>query len=210
MIYQKVVKESPILFKTEMVEAILAGKKFCTRRKVKGIPLDWLATFTPEYVGNVNNNLSPYGYKGDILWVKETYQETTFLHPSDDNYGYVYKASENGRDWAANDESWKWKPSMFMPKKAARLWLEIESIHIERLLDITIDDAIKEGVKSTEINSDLFKKHIGYKNYTATDFDDPLWFRNPIFSFMSLWDSINPKNHSFKNNWVWVINFKIA
>ncbi len=210
MIYQKTVKESPILFRTNMVEAILSENKFCTRRLLKGIPLDWLGAFTPEFVAAESNNLSPYGYKGDRLWVRETYQETTFLHPSDDNYGYIYKASENGREWAANDESWKWKPSLFMPKKAARLWLEIESIRIERLLDITTDDAIKEGIKPKEINSDLFNKFTGYYNYAASEPDDPLWFKNPIYSFMSLWDSINVKNHSFKNNWVWVINFKIA
>lgn len=207
MIYQVPIKESPIPFKSNMVEAIISGRKTCTRRLVKGMALEWLSMFTPEYVARKDNGFCRYGYAGDLLWVKETYQETTFLHPSDENYGYVYKASENGREWAANDESWKWKPSMFMPKKAARIWLEVESVHIERLMDISQEDAIKEGIESKEINSDLFRTYTGYKNYDIQDYDDPLWFRNPIFSFETLWNSINK---SFKkDNWVWVINFKI-
>jgi hypothetical protein len=166
----------PILFSTSMVEAILAGKKTQTRRvfKINKTPI----THPQENVfwdiemrKAVYNSLGgqswwncPYGNMGDVLWLRETWQETTWLHPSNDEYGYIYKASENGREWAANYENWTWKPSLFMPKSACRLFLEITDIKVERLKDISADDIKREGVsygqpqKTTTVNK-LTNRH---------------------------------------------------
>ena len=198
---EKKVRERPILFSTEMVEAILEGRKTQTRRIVKGVALDWLAPnmFMPEYVASKGNNLCPYGYENDILWVRETWRLTDFLHPSDENYGYIYKASENGKEWESNCEEWYWKPSIFMPKEACRLRLKIKSIRIERLQEISEKDAIAEGIEL-----------IGnrYKQYLRTRLDETV--ENPIYSYMTLWESINGIGSWEKNPYVWVIEFERA
>lgn len=66
-------KESPIIFSTEMVRAIIEGRKTQTRRIVKGTALEWLNDFTPDFVSMKDNYLSPYGYEGDVLWVRERF-----------------------------------------------------------------------------------------------------------------------------------------
>src|SRR5690606_25026856 len=86
---------------------------------------------------------------GDVLWVRETWQKTTFLHPLYDEYGHIYKASENGRKWAESDEGWIWKPSIFMPKEACRLFLKVTNVRAERLQDITDADIVDEGISAT-------------------------------------------------------------
>jgi hypothetical protein len=94
-------KFRPILFSTPMVEAVLDQSKTQTRR----------LKFEAEI--------------GDILWVRETFQVTDWIHPSNDEWGYIYKASENGREWASSEENWKWKPCIFLPKPACRIFLEV-------------------------------------------------------------------------------------
>jgi len=202
-------KSRPMLFKTEMVQAILAGTKTQTRRLLKMPPKKLEHnSITNAYIGESGREYKcPYGQVGDIIWVRETFQETTFLHVSDENYGYIYKASENGREWEANDESWKWKPSLFMPKKAARIFLEITDIRAERLNDISEGDAIAEGIgRWTEER--MTSKPIRYQIYQSKKGDDSLYFSNPINSYESLWESINGKGSWENNPYVWVITFK--
>src|SRR5690554_6919216 len=112
-----ITKMKPILFSTPMVQAILRGQKLQTRRVMKQ-PKKW--TDVPP--------ISP----GDILWVRETWQHTKVLnlHPVDANYGYVYRA--DAQPWE-DIEGWKWKPSIFMPKEACRLWLKVTNVRVERL-----------------------------------------------------------------------------
>jgi len=144
-------KEHPILFSTPMVQAILDGRKTMTRRVVKPQPIvvcgrDGKA-FQSEYCldgfqkRETENGRNicvpcPYGKIGDVLWVRETWQETTWMHKDDEFYGYIYKASENGKAWAENTEDWKWKPSIFMPKAACRIKLRITGIRVEQLNEI--------------------------------------------------------------------------
>ena len=121
---------------------------------------------------------------GDILWVRETWQRTDFLHVSDENYGYVYKASENGREWEANDESWKWRPSIFMPKEACRIWLEVTDVRAERLQDISRGDAMQEGCPFANMAKET----------------------SPCVWFSEIWEKINGNWN--ENPWVWCISFK--
>lgn len=214
-------KERPILFSTPMIQAILRGEKTQTRRMVKpqpdGVTADckpWTKKFvdvwdtisndiihTDKYQGKqiVNPIKCPYGKVGDVLWVRETWQHTKCLNinPEDENYGYVFRA--DGQPW--NDyEGWTWKPSIFMPKAACRIKLEITNIKVERLNDISSHDAIAEGIKY------VIDKITGYCGYDYIRGGYNL-MTTPWHGYKSLWESINGKG-SFGNQWVWVIEFK--
>lgn len=139
----------PILFNTEMVRAILDDLKGATRRAVKGfIPDDaiWGYTaFTPKgYISCRGTFADGYGEKffklpcepGDILYVRETWKKA----PN----GYYYY-----EDWQRNDiaDVTKWKPSIHMPKEAARIWLKVTDVRVERLQEIDEDGVWDEGFK---------------------------------------------------------------
>ncbi len=205
----------PILFNTEMVQAILDGRKTQTRRIIKSRHESGRFAICKNIDGQVEQICSlgwdeenvekdiicPYGHPGDALWVRETWQITDFLHPEDENYGYIYKASENGRAWENNDDEWKWKPSIHMPKEACRLFLKIKDIRLERLQDISEEDAIAEGVEKIADYGNT-----GYKLYTEPDaaYSDI----DAVYSFESLWQSLNGPDSWEANPWVWVISFK--
>lgn len=210
------IKERPILFSTPMVQAILSNRKLQTRRVVKPQP-EALSSKLPVPVEQFVKDLEikqkkgllnistrgatngmaipdcPYGEIGDLLWVREK-----FLY--DDGEGiYWYAASMDNSD--VNWLKGSWKPSIFLPKIAARIWLEITDIKIERLKDISEKDARNEGVETVAD---------GYKNYiTKPKIISTLHcFDTAYYSFLSLWESINGYESSELNPWVWVITFK--
>jgi len=147
----------PILFNTDMVKAILDGKKTVTRRLVKPQlpdntieireidPLGYLFFQTSDsYLGGYRNRKAPYK-SGDILYVRETwcYGAETIECLLDKNIkddSYYYRADGN------ISELTKWHPSIHMPKEAARIFLKVTNVRVERLQDITEEQAIKEGV----------------------------------------------------------------
>jgi hypothetical protein len=124
--------EKPILFSTEMVKAILEGRKSQTRRIVK--PQPWSHT---------KRVLCPYGKLGDILWVRETWAHTGAYHifKAGNNWGEYY-VDEN---YNPTDKKIQWKPSIHMPRAACRIRLEITDIRVERLQDISWEDVVAEG-----------------------------------------------------------------
>lgn len=200
----------PILFSTPMVQAILEGRKSMTRREVKPELIQsencfhWNKWINQQYS---NPECSPYGKVGDILWVRETSlwvmrdHAHDLLEGSKDNNQIVYKASVN-EDWfnyAKEKYNYKWKPSLFMPKDACRIFLKITNVRVERLADISPNDSIKEGIEVEGSNP-------WYKDYIRNIDFYP--FANPWFSFRSLWISINGKDSWNANPWVWVIEFK--
>lgn len=178
----------PILFNTEMVRAILDGIKDATRRIVKGfIPDDavWGYTaFTPKgYISCRGTFADGYGEKffklpcepGDILYVRETWKKA----PN----GYYYYEDRKRNDIA---DVTKWKPSIHMPKEAARIWLKVTDVRVERLQDMTDDDAEAEGCF----------------DYTST-----------ALGFFDVWDSTIKKSNLNRYGWdanplVWVIEFE--
>lgn len=185
----------PILFNTEMVRAILDGRKDATRRIVKGfIPDDavWGYTaFTPKgYISCRGTFADGYGEKffklpcepGDILYVRETWKKA----PN----GYYYY-----EDWQRNDiaDVTKWKPSIHMPKEAARIWLKVTDVRVERLQEITIDGIRNEGLSSMAV-------HAGDMEIAMEE-------------WKNLWNS-TIKKHDINhygwdaNPWVWVIEFE--
>lgn len=196
-------KEIPILFSTDMVLAKIEGRKTMTRRIVKGAALRWLdgAPFPPEFVADPDNGLCPYGKPGDWLYTRETWQHTDCinLNREDENAGYIYKASENGRDWESNTDGWRWKPGIHLPKIGSRLWDEVVAVRIERLHDITQEDAEKEGLQFDWSEGKQFK------NYTNNKFE----LGDSRQSFATLWEKINGKESWDANPWVWVVEFKV-
>jgi hypothetical protein len=182
-IESKQTKERPILFSGEMVRAILDGRKTQTRRVVKPKPDD---------SGLWNNDKCPYGKPGDRLWVRETF----FV----DGPRIQYRADHHG----APKET-IWKPSIFMPRHASRILLEIADVRCERLRDISEADAIAEGVASFRPVPGDGDPETLYANYMNKG---RLSYRKAYFSFMTLWQSINGPESWNANPWVWVITFK--
>jgi len=194
-------KEHPILFSTPMVQAILAGNKTQTRRIVKN---QCEHTILDNYGlcrhcdHGTGYYLCRYGKVGDILWVRETWNTLTAYEEKPDYSvmsprDFVYKADDNRID--------KWKPSIFMPKEACRIRLEITDIRVERLCDIRTLDALAEGI---ELVSMLGMRYINYTDRESVG------LREPILSYLSLWESIHGRDSIGKNPWVWVIEFKLT
>lgn len=200
-------KERPIIFGGEMVRAILENRKSQTRRVCKKQPIDnpvqhhlkggdfalWRFDFKNE-VGDTyyDTTRCPYGKVGDRLWVRETWMlynhMGTFVGnipkqpPKDLSVGY----KADGLD---KDNLFTWRSSRFMPKWAARIWLEITNIRVERVQDINEQDAKAEGV--VRLNT--------YRTETPM-----------IDMFRHLWNVLNAKRGFGweKNPWVWEIEFK--
>jgi hypothetical protein len=196
----------PIIFSTDMVRAILDGRKTQTRRVIKPQPTDcglvWRTACGGDFAAWEDDGVTldegcqrkcPYGQPGDLLWVRETWAKNEVYPIRDREAGdYIYKAdlAKDGRTkYAAT-----WKPSIHMPKWAARLFLEITDIRVERVQDISEEDAEKEGAEEMFVNP----LNLGDKR------------KSFIFGFTCLWDSINAKRgYSWDNNpWVWVIGFR--
>ena len=185
-------KDRPILFSTDMVKAILEGRKTQTRRIVK---------FPGDFDGKAVYDNHPFGLKysaqdetvqrlfpkwnaGDILWVRETW-----IDLEDHSVGfheYLYKA-DCLPDYARQI---KWRPSIFMPREACRILLEVTDVRVERLSDISERNAEAEGVEILRRNQ------------------PPMAGSAAIGIYMELWESINGKGSWEKNPWVWVITFK--
>jgi len=218
------VKERPILFSTPMVRAILDGSKTQTRRIIKPQPKRGpkVLTSSDETVWSEEQGSwhgCRLGKVGDLLWVRETFKV-------DD--GVVFYRATDHEDHAP------WKPSIFMFRKYSRINLKITNIRIERLKDISEDDAIAEGVLPNCLNA-IFEngkwvvpENNGCAHQTRGGCDTCCtedghfieWLNYPLDadrespaysakeSFMSLWVSINGKGSWDENPYVWVIDFE--
>ena len=204
----------PILFSTAMVQAILEGRKTQTRREVRPQPSADTFAFSfgkvldgserrvlcmhkqnlvKDKLPIVDSMQLPYGEPGDVLWVRESFCEGL-------KDQYYYKAQIEAEGW-----DFKWKPSIHMPKSACRIFLEVVSVRVERLRDISQADAIAEGiVTKTEVTglvmgqkNDYPKSFVGHKSWVL-----------PKESFKGLWKSINGQESWDSNPWVWVVEFK--
>jgi hypothetical protein len=203
-------KERPILFSGPMVRAILDGSKTQTRRVAKEFDempnLDGILQRFPRQNG------CPHGTPGDRLWVRETW--AAFTQPTHE-YGesdlvkgpiaeavethgplaYVYKADGN----SLPD---RWRPSIFMPRIASRILLEITDVRVQRLQEISDEDARAEGIEYSDEYAVRQHAHVGL--------DEGDWIPNapPIPSFRSLWDTIHGSGAWHANPWVWAITFQ--
>lgn len=189
----------PILFNTEMVRAILDGRKTCTRRLIKP---QWKECPTCKYVHNeyiydkmaenvycarcgyslVTERRSPY-QQGDILYVRETWCKGSY---GNEKEKYYYKADDNNFFCT-------WHPSIHIPKEAARIWLKVTDVRVERLQDITADSIRNEGLSSLAV-------HCGDMEIALKEWEN-------------LWNSTIRKSDIERygweaNPWVWVIEFE--
>ncbi len=212
-------KECPILFSGPMVQAILDGRKTMTRRIVKPQPTGWtpeqeMDGITWAWCVNGDQDYSerircPYGQPGDRLWVRETWlpdppddhtwddHTCTYVEWSgcgaktqdiplalQDRKYCLYRATWDGHDLT-------WRPSIFMPRWASRITLEITGVRVERLQEITPQDIVKEG---------LF--------YEPGAWADASEYRHMRSAFEHLWNKINGAESWTANPWVWVVSFK--
>ena len=212
------IKERPILFKGEMVRAILDGRKTQTRRLLKVQPLDVLPMNIPDsWVTLEQREPEPHGRHikcrlgkvGDRLWVRETWQ----VDPAGE-WGYCYKAT--GHNTVCGWDSHLWRPSIFMPRKASRITLEIVNVRCERLQDISSDDAWAEGIEFEIIDQSVSCRNYAVKDgwFNSWGLDDtPEFIYEPIEtiairSYRSLWENINGAGSWDANPFVWAIEFK--
>ena len=198
-------KERPILFNGDMVRAIIAGRKTQTRRPVK---IDMANAFDPprgeedvaagypwfeDGEGNLHKAVDccPFGQVGDRLWVREAWAPLDVSRT-----GAYYRAD------IKNPKTGGWRPSIHMPRWACRIVLEITNIRVERVQDISEDDAIADGGLEAMV-------------------DDAIWIipgtedgvtRTPEYAFESIWNAFYSA-HGLgwdANPWVWVIEFKMV
>lgn len=190
-------KEIPILFSTPMVQAILAGRKTQTRRVVKDKLLQSNKDEFEEEFLLATMAKCPYGQVGDVLWVRETFGQGV-------SGKYYYKTKNDMvTDELAEQLVIRWKSPRFMTKNAARIWLRITNVRVERLQDISEEDAVAEGVDNwTWKNMATPQNWMDYTDPTSP----PLC--SAYDSFCSLWDSINGEQSWNDNPWVWVIKFE--
>ncbi len=204
-------KERPILFSGPMVKAILEGRKTQTRRIVKREFMHdpngtrnarWYIR-RADAIWNSFETLQelvmkhcPYGQPGDRLWVRETHRINPWIY-NDPRMGpgtpgcVVYRADPHDPEY---DEMKVWKPSIFMPRWASRITLEITDVRVERLQEISDSDAINEGITGV--------------------LDDGIWSYNghvlPRDGFTDLWNKINGADSWNANPWVWVVSFEVV
>jgi len=217
-------KERPILFSGPMVRAIIAGAKTQTRRAVRaGYAQEcdaWAYDATRgEWEGGIAADFGrfglgvwarcPYGVPGDRLWVRETWR---LAHPDfhDEREGErLGKPMRDGRwchyratyDVDEGDGS-PWKPSIYMPRWASRITLEVTGVRVERLRDISNEDAKAEGMERGEFRG----QPMHWRNYLTKSPVD--WCVDPRKSFRTLWASINGAKSWDANPWVWVVEFR--
>lgn len=206
-------KERPILFSAPMVRAILAGDKTQTRRVVKPQP-HYDRQFSND--GMVLHNKKgdqttsihtpliachcPYGMPGDRLWVRETWMDLseTGIEPiTGSRSRYAYRADTPAGsygDETRKEYGLKWRPSIFMPRSACRILLEVVSVRVERLNDISEVDSLAEGSREWASEQDTPVRDI------------PAGETHLVYR--QLWESINGAGSWDADPWVWVVEFK--
>ena len=199
------VNERPILFSDQMVRAILENRKCVTRRVVKPQPPEWVREFGFSYFTQPGciSACGNYGARGPAekwikmpyppgvkLWVRETWTFEKY-HNIDGGDGWREGTLKYRSDGEHLCDVGTWRPSIFMPRWASRISLEVTGVRVERLREITPEDARSEGI--------IPHAPDGWVSGDQRD----------VLAFSSLWDSINGKKHPWESNpWVWVISFR--
>ena len=183
----------PILFNTDMVQAILEGRKTVTRRVVKPQPP------ATAYIAKVRNDygwsfwkddpqkhyMKPPYQPGDILWVRETWSPVN-VRPR----RYIYKADVDRRIGEGVGLPLCWRPSIHMPLEAARIFLRVTGVRVDRLQELTLKDAAMEGM---DLRGPMFTKFVEFWNSTVQKHP------NKFKRYPYCWED---------NPWVWVIEFE--
>lgn len=216
-------KERPIIFSGPMVRALLDGSKAQTRRICK---LD-VRTGMPEPEWASLLKCCPYGQAGDRLWVRETFiQGWPGVDGNPDQWNEDgsekpihtwYRATDPDISWMDDEGGTRgntpWKPSIFMPRAASRITLEITGVRVERVQNISAGDAAAEGLKAITKDGKMIKYGLpdsdGLPGTDDTGWPWQEWRISPIDAYQHLWDSINAKRAPWASNpFVWVVSFK--
>ncbi len=199
-------RERPILFNDQMVRAILEGRKTVTRRAVKdtGFYAIDAAIHGNEVALREREALAtrcPFGQPGDRLWVRETWGLQVrsygggageFIVYRATNPNAIYCRSSEGREYPV-----KWKPSIHMHRHSSRILLEITAVRVERLQDISEEQALAEGVRSEPCD---------HARQACSDIG--CWGDTAKGAFGFLWEQLNGAGAWQANPWVWVVEFK--
>ncbi len=213
-------KERPLLFSAPMVRALIAGTKSQTRRVVKAPGWDpaspeyggltGIKQHADERIGlqayfwHARSALAhgvrcPYGQPGDRLWVRETWREWSDAawHYAADGLVLPKQRDRELAEFLAQRapftwESYTWRPSIHMPRAASRITLEVTGVRVERLKDISADDAYDEGAADWA---------------AETQRNGNKW-PNIVRAYQGLWESINGPGSWDANPWVWVLSFR--
>jgi len=205
-----------------MVRAILEARKTQTRRVIRVKGFEWIHEAKFVHVENPKEGVSevwwdvirgvptcvdqyydymkcPYGKPGDLLYVRETWSPKRHNFPT--GFPYEYKATAE-KDGNPIDEPWK--PSIHMPKEAARIWIRVKGVRVERVQDISESDAVMEGCRDSDL--------VTYKADPVPVISAELTQAAGTVkeSFRHLCDSINQKRGFGweENPWVWVVEFE--
>lgn len=193
---EKRMKERPIIFSGSSVRSILEGRETVTRRVIKVQPHGlgaWIRQGIKWMFPNVCPHTTvncPYGQPGDRLWVREAWSRVGNTDPGYLTYRATYpECLPPGLERVPadiRDVGYRWRPSIHMPRAASRILLEITDVRVERLQDISDEQALAEGVDQTNTS---------IPGYARQRFQD-------------LWGSINGTGSWDANPWVWVVEFK--
>ncbi|HGE6094622.1 TPA: hypothetical protein ACGG75_000947 [Vibrio cholerae] len=214
-------KVVPMIFNTDMVKALMAGDKVVTRRPVSPQPepsdygYDWWPSkkfgsmvqvsgfekidcdYKRDLVEEMARDACPIANIGDLIYVRETFR--LFNHSDECGCSDYCSCPPSGTPvyfaTCGGDSESKWKPSIHMPRAASRLTLKVTDVRIERVQDITEEQAIKEGMPTDEECQRMaIESGLG-------------WYQKPDIWFKNLWDSIYGNWH--QNPYVWVIEFEV-
>ncbi len=201
-------RERPILFQSEMVRALVEGQKTQTRRAMRDqiVAPGIVRMAGPGYCEIVNEHgvsipgfRCPYGAPGDRLWVRETWQHANHpLGPYQPGVPVFYRADylddPHGPDGERSPEGKyrTWRPSIHMPRAAARIELEITGVRVERLQEISVEDAMAAGVALVRPDLAGVPPCLDWR-----------------YAYEDLWNEINGRGAWDMNPWVWAVDFRV-
>jgi hypothetical protein len=181
----------------------------------------WLAYVAGDAMGEDAKVRCPYGTPCDRLWVRETWQaihvsiDPETGHGDDVHYaakiptsdevgwwGIAYAATDLQADYCVEDRGFPWRPSIYMPRWASRILLEITDVRVQRLQEISDEDARAEGIKELALQADEPGAW-----WTAAP-DRRFHSRTPRGAFLRLWRKIHGDGSWDANPWVWAITFR--
>jgi hypothetical protein len=215
------IKERPILFSAPMVRAILEGRKTVTRRAVNPQPVltdgsgfSWKGhvfgrgSDDRETSRNFSKHCCPYGKPGDRLWVRETWGLQVRHYGGGTGEHIVYRATNPDAIYCNSAEGQeypvKWKPSIHMHRHSSRILLEISDVRVERLQDISEEQAIAEGIVGVAFRpDDGWPICTGYM--VGPDDGKTSLQTTAAKAFSGLWESVGGDWST--NPWVWVVEF---
>lgn len=191
-------KEIPILFTPELAQLVHEGKKTVTRRPIKPSRWEALEVDTPEFREAMAEQC-PYGQPGDLLWVRTSFYD--LVPPSTNPANYqIWDAATKIVRWKTGEEihggkphlyDWRHRPSVHMPKWACRTWLKVLKVSVERVQQITDDEAAKEGFGIRDRLGGVYSMYHGK------------WVKE----FRSAWEKVYPGSWE-RNDLVWRVEFE--